>query len=201
MISTAMTSSMIARASRKTLTLTGIERPSRASTPTAKAISVAVGTAQPLAAHGIAVEAQVDQGGDNDAAGGSDDRQRRLVELAQCAFMDFAPDLHAHNKEEDCHQRVVDPEMQGLGEDELAEPDRKRQMPEGVIAVREGRVGPDQRDSRRDEQHDAADGLDMQEALKGGEGPLGQKLGSRHDRSAVDDPLGTRSPRGGPTIA
>ncbi|MDT4890630.1 hypothetical protein FQZ97_1274940 [compost metagenome] len=40
-------SSMIARASRNTRTEAGTERPSKASTPTAKAMSVAVGTAQP----------------------------------------------------------------------------------------------------------------------------------------------------------
>ncbi|MCY1178805.1 hypothetical protein D9M73_191760 [compost metagenome] len=40
-------SSMIANASSNTLTPPGIDLPSKASTPTANAISVAVGTAQP----------------------------------------------------------------------------------------------------------------------------------------------------------
>ncbi|MCY1309055.1 hypothetical protein D9M70_591100 [compost metagenome] len=40
-------SSMIARASRNTRTEAGTARPSKARTPTAKAMSVAVGTAQP----------------------------------------------------------------------------------------------------------------------------------------------------------
>jgi hypothetical protein len=47
MMSTAMTSSMIASARRKTRTLPGMDFPSSASTPTANAMSVAVGIAQP----------------------------------------------------------------------------------------------------------------------------------------------------------
>ncbi len=123
MISTAMMSSMIARASRKTRTLTGIVRPSSASTPTAKAMSVAVGTAQPCASSRIAVEAQIDERRHDDATSRRDQRQNGLVESAQCAFMDLAPDLHAHDEEEDRHQRVVDPEMQRPGKDVFADTD------------------------------------------------------------------------------
>ncbi|MGY4506128.1 hypothetical protein ACVWYH_010085 [Bradyrhizobium sp. GM24.11] len=47
--------------------------------------------------------------------------------------MDFAADLHADNQEEDRHQRVVDPEMQGSDEDEIAKAKRNRQVPDVVI--------------------------------------------------------------------
>src|SRR6476660_9421800 len=52
-------------------------------------------------------------------------------------------------------------------------------MPEGVVAVGKGRVGPDQCNCGRYQQNDAAQGLDLQEALESCEGTLGQKLGSR----------------------
>ncbi|GAA4322552.1 hypothetical protein GCM10023144_02620 [Pigmentiphaga soli] len=40
-------------------------------------------------------------------------------------------------------------------------------------------IGPDQGKRRRDQQHDAADGFDMEEAFDGGEGALGQQPGAR----------------------
>jgi len=57
MISTATMSSMIASASRNTRTLAGTRRPSRASTPTANAMSVAVGIAQPACVGATALNA------------------------------------------------------------------------------------------------------------------------------------------------
>ncbi|MCY1562071.1 hypothetical protein D9M68_994140 [compost metagenome] len=57
MINTATMSSMIARASNSTRTLPGMDRPSSASTPTANAMSVAVGTAQPRSCVGSVLSA------------------------------------------------------------------------------------------------------------------------------------------------
>jgi hypothetical protein len=53
-------------------------------------------------------------------------------------------------------------------------------MPLSVIAVGEGRVGPDECDCGHDQQHDAVDGLDAQQALARRDGALGCNLGSGH---------------------
>jgi hypothetical protein len=56
----------------------------------------------------------------------------------------------------------------------------ERHMPVSVIAVGEGRVGPDECDCGHDQQHDAADGLDARQALARRKGTLGYNLGSGH---------------------
>ena len=48
-----------------------------------------------------------------------------------------------------------------------------------VVAVGEGRVGPNQRNGCCDQQHDTANGFNMQKALKRADGPIGQQLDSR----------------------
>ncbi|MDT4832281.1 hypothetical protein FQZ97_658280 [compost metagenome] len=63
MISTATMSSMIARASRNTRTEDGTERPSKARTPTAKAMSVAVGTAHPWRSPSVLLNARYNNAG------------------------------------------------------------------------------------------------------------------------------------------
>jgi hypothetical protein len=69
--------------------------------------------------------------------------------------------------------------MQWLGEDEFAKADRERQMPEFVVTVGEGGVGPSQRNRRRDEQYDPASSFNMQEALYCSDSPLGDDLCTR----------------------
>ena len=113
----------------------------------------------------IAVEAQIDERRNDDATSRGDQRQNGLVESAQCAFMDLAPNLQAHDEEEDCHQRVVDPEMQRPGKDVLADTECERKVPKGVIAMSEWRVGPDQRSRSGREEHGTADSLNMQEPM------------------------------------
>ncbi|MNP35382.1 hypothetical protein D3C76_1287110 [compost metagenome] len=53
-------------------------------------------------------------------------------------------------------------------------------MPEGIVAGGGGRVRPDERRHGGDQQDDAADRLDVQEALQGGECALGDSLGTGH---------------------
>jgi len=55
MIATAPRSSMMASATRKTLSEAGTRRPSSASTPSAKAMSVAEGIAQPRRVSGVPI--------------------------------------------------------------------------------------------------------------------------------------------------
>jgi hypothetical protein len=74
------------------------------------------------AAYGIGVQGQIDHGGDDDAANCCDHGQHRLLARAQGALMNFAPDLHSDDEEEDRHQRVVDPEVQRPGVADFAEP-------------------------------------------------------------------------------
>ena len=141
---------------------------------------VRCGRYRPAAASNrIAVEAQVDQGRDDDAAACRDQGQHGLVDPAQRAFVDLAPDFHADDQEEQGHQRVVDPEMQRLREDVFAQSDRDRQVPEGVIAVSERRVRPHQRGGGRKHKHGAAGGFDTKKTLKGRERLFGKALGSR----------------------
>jgi hypothetical protein len=102
-----------------------------------------------------------------------------LVDFAQCAFMNLAPNLHAHDEEEDCHQRVVDPEMQRPGKDVFPDTDCKRKVPKGVIAMNERRVGPDQCSGSGNEKRGTTDCLHMQKPLKGAEGLFRQPLGFR----------------------
>ena len=147
--------------------------------PTAKAISVAVWNRPSLASSRIAVQAQIDDCGNDDAADRRDQRQNRLVRFAQCPFMDLAANFHAYDQEEQGHQRVVDPEMQRPGKYVITESDGDRQSPEGMIAVGEWRVRPYQRSRRGNQKNGAADGLDMQESVKGTEGLFRQPLRSR----------------------
>src|SRR3546814_13889786 len=42
-----------------------------------------------------------------------------------------------------------------------------------------GRIGPDQCDGGGRQQHDAADGLDVQETVQGGEGAFGEQMRAR----------------------
>ena len=130
-----MMSSMMASASRITRTLAGMPRPSSASTPTAKAMSVAAPTAQPSRPRQLAVQRQEHQRRNDDAAHGRRQRQRRLPQAAQRPFTDLAADLHADDQEEHGHQRVVDPEVQRPLDHVAADPDHQRRMPQFVIAV------------------------------------------------------------------
>jgi len=127
----------------------------------------------------IAVEAQIDERRDDDATSRGDQRQNGLVDSAQCAFMDLAPNLHAHDEEEDGHQCVVDPEMQRPGKHVFADTDCERKVPKGVIAMSERRVGPDKCSGSGREEHGTADSLNMQISMEGAEGLLRQPLGFR----------------------
>ena len=93
--------------------------------------------------------------------------------------MDLTSNLHPDDQEEDRHQRVIDPEMQGLGEHPTAQTDRQRRVPERVVAGGEWRVGPDQGNCGRNQQHDAADSFDVEKAVESRESAFGQKLSTR----------------------
>ena len=99
-----------------------------ASTPTANAMSVAAGIAQPLASGVPAQMARKIAAGSDDAAQRGEHRERRRAALAQLTESELALDLQADDEEEDRHQRVVDPVAQvelEHAEVELARPQRR----------------------------------------------------------------------------
>ncbi|MCY1180271.1 hypothetical protein D9M73_207030 [compost metagenome] len=99
--------------------------------------------------------------------------------------MALPADFHADHQEEHRHQDVVDPEVQRVRDNQIADPEGQRQMPEMRVAAGVGGIGPDQRGGSRNQQDDAADGFDVKESFEGGNCLVGDTLRNRH-------PLGRR---------
>ena len=112
MIAIAMMSSTIATLSRNSRAPADTRSPSSASTPTAKAMSVAAGIAHPRAPSPPAVSSDEDRDRQRHAADGGDRRQRRGAPVAQLAHHQLALDLQPDDEEEHRHQPVVDPVVQ-----------------------------------------------------------------------------------------
>ena len=182
-------SSTIASVSRNSRAADGMRRPSRPSTPTAKAMSVAIGMPQPGAAVAAAGDQQVDPGRHQHAADRGHDGQRRGLGVAQVAVHELVLDLQPDDEEEDHHQGVVDPVLQRLLEPEAAEVDADRGVPERVVRRRPRAVGPDQRRGGGEEQQDRAGGLDAQELAHRPRDQSGQGLVARE----VDGPVAQTS--------
>ena len=110
----------MASVSRKARSAVGSADPRTASTASANAMSVAIGTAQPCGAPGSARDGEVDSGGDDHAADRGDHRQHGLGGPAQLADDELALELEAGDEEEDRQQPVrrpggqVEVEVQGL---------------------------------------------------------------------------------------
>ena len=157
-----------------------------------------------LALRRLAVEREIDQRRHRHAAQRGRQRQRRLGQAGQRAFVDLAPYLHADHEKEHRHQCIVDPEMQGLRDDMAAHAEGQRRMPQGVVAGGVGRVGPDQGDGGGGQQHDAADGFDMKESFQREQGSGGKILGARNGPAGGVSVHGNhprQSCTGGPTDA
>ena len=101
-------SSTIASVSSSTFTAGGTRLPSRATTPSAKAMSVAIGMPQPLRSVAAGVEREEDRGGHDHPAERGHRRQRDGAPVAQLAGDELALDLHPDDEEEHRHQQVVD---------------------------------------------------------------------------------------------
>ena len=129
-------SSTMASAVRNTLRATGTRSPSSASTPRAKAMSVAIGMPQPATPSRPRVEGQVDQRGNHRPAQGGGDGQRRAAHGGQLAHEHLALDLQPDDQEEDRHEPVVDPMRQVLGQREVADADSQFRMPQRRVALR-----------------------------------------------------------------
>ena len=121
-------SSMIASASRKILSDGGAREPSSASTPRAKAISVAAGNCPASQGPHIAPYTRdIEQHRTHHATGSlAIGRQRGTRQGGQRSREDLALDLEPDDHEEDRHQSVVHPEQQRLGNGEVADLDCER---------------------------------------------------------------------------
>ena len=89
-------------------------------------------------------------------------RQHHLVGARQLALDHLALELQADQHEEEHHQRVVDPEQQGLVHAEPAHRHGDLQVQQPLVSAEAGRdVGQHQREHRRDDQEHAAGGLQL----------------------------------------
>ena len=174
-------SSTIASVSRNRRAADGIRRPSTPSTPTAKAMSVAIGIPQPAAAVAAGrVEGEVERGRHHHPADRGHDRQRGGPGVAQVAVDQLVLDLQPDHEEEDHHQRVVDPVLQRLVEVQRPGVQDDVGVPERVVRRRPRAVGPDQRDGRGEQQQQRARRLDAQELAHRSRDEAGQRLVARH---------------------
>ena len=129
------------------------------------------------------VEREVNKRGSDHTAHGCRERQRGQAHAGECAFVNFATDFHADHEEEDRHQAIVDQEVQALRDSPAADGERNRGMPEMVIAVGIGRVGPDQCGGGSKQQDNAAECFDVEEFFEGSESAFGKDLRARQGRA------------------
>ncbi len=127
------------------------------------------------------VEQEIDQGRRRHAADRGDRRQGRLARARQLALDQLALDLEPDQEKEDRHQAVVDPVPERLVEPEIAELQAQVQLEEPQIVIGQGRVGEDEGERRRGQQHDAARCL------------MAQKLANRGKCHACVSPVRNRT--------
>ena len=75
-----------------------------------------------------------------------DRRQYRLVEGGQFPGDELAFDLEADEEEEDRHQPIIDPQVQGLGDRAAADIEAELGLPQAVVLVLEPGIGDYERD-------------------------------------------------------
>src|SRR5205085_7131144 len=113
-----------------------------------------------------------DEGRRDHAAERGCDRQACASDIGELSFVDLAADLHPDDEEEDGHQSIVHPEVERLNRNERTDAYRYRRVPQALIRRRPRRICPYERDEGRDEEHDAARGLDVQKSLDRAENTL-----------------------------
>ncbi|MCZ7685692.1 MAG: hypothetical protein M5U28_45695 [Sandaracinaceae bacterium] len=102
------------------------------------------------------VDREVDQRGHEHAADGGDGRQARLAHRRELPGHELALDLEAHDEEEDPHQAVVDPVVDGLLQRRARQLHARLEVQQVVVGLRVGRVGPHDRDQGRAEEQPRA---------------------------------------------
>ena len=156
-------SSAMASASRNSLSHDGARVPSMATTPVTIAMSVAIGMPHPFDPLGAGVEHREDQRGNDHPAERGDDRQRRLLRVAELALRDLALDLESGDEEEQHHRHVVDPGPQVERDLVIADADHGLGVPEIGVAVGPRRVGPHHGNDRGGHEQHAGARLGPQE--------------------------------------
>ena len=107
---------------------------------------------------------------------------------AKFADQHLALDLQTDKEEKDRHQAIVDPVQQVLFEMEVTEHNGDFGVPELLVKMTPGGIGPDQRDQRTGQEQDATGGLLSRELLERAEyqpnarliGSLLRRLHCRH---------------------
>ena len=140
------------------------------------------------------VHRRVDQRGYDDAAHGRRDRHRRLAEVPQITRDELAFELQAHEEEEDGEQPVRGPGAEA----ELQVPRlvADLEVTEGEVALRKGRVGPDEGDDSGNHEEDAGHGLAAQDVLEPGEDATRGVVGLARRLRMVEE-TGLRDEAGG----
>ena len=114
MIATAPRSSAMATVVRNSFSEVGARLPRSASTPIAKAMSVAAGIAQPrLSPAAAGGQSEIEQRRHRHPGRRGDDRQPPPLPGRQPPVDELALDLQPDQQEEQGHQAVVDPQMDG----------------------------------------------------------------------------------------
>ena len=131
----APTSSTIASVRRKSLSADGTRDPNRASTPSANAMSVAIGMPHPCPPTPPPATASVEHRGQHHAADCGEHWQRRDAPVGELAMHDLALDLEADHEEEQRHQPVVDEVPEILFDLEHPEAEVHLAVPERLVAV------------------------------------------------------------------
>ena len=156
----------MAKAVKNTLSARGALSPSKARTPRAKAMSVAIGISPPGRTLRPGVDGDVDQRGQHRSAQGRGHGQRRAPHGGELAHEDLALYLEADDQEEHRHQPVVDPVGEVLGEREVAHPHAQLRVPQRGVALGPGGVCPHEGDNRCGDQEDATGRLLVGEVLE-----------------------------------
>src|ERR1700730_13958649 len=160
-------SSMIARASRNTLSDGGARGPSKARTPSAKAISVAVGIAQPRrASSSPQLQAR------ETSAGPAIPPKAPTTGSAAFEAFDSSPSMISRltSSPTSMKKTAISPSLthssKGLAMAQDADLNCNRQFEELRVERFERRIGQDERDHGGGAEHDAARRLQLEELLK-----------------------------------
>ena len=162
---------MIAKASRNPTRARGIRLPSRARTPRAKAISVAIGMPQPADGILTVIDRDIDQGRQEHTAHRRGCRQDRLPEIGEMAHQHLPFDLKTDKEEKEGHETIVYPMMQTQTSTAM-EPGPRVNSAWSTDSYTRGEraVGDDKGQDRGDHQQDAGRSLIMDEFVKRGPG-------------------------------
>ncbi len=133
-------SSMMASVSSSMRSAGGTPRPVSDSTPTANAMSVAVGIAQPRRASRVGADGEVQQRRHQHAPERGDDRQGRDARLRECAVVELAADLESHDQKENASSGRRSPRSADRAPDSSGDAEASLQVPQRLICPAQGEL-------------------------------------------------------------